>query len=155
MSIACEDSEGALAGCVLDPSRNELFTAARGQGSQLNGEAVAVSKRGELGHALMATGFNYDRELRGSQARQLAGVISEVRDVRRCGAASIDLAWVSCGRLDGFYEAGLGPWDWAAGSLLVREAGGTFARIPSPHGVEQIVAGNAALGRQLERLAST
>ena len=153
VSVACEDEGGPLVGCVFDPKHDELFLAARGEGASLNGAAIEVSNRGELAKALVATGFNYDGELRRSQARQLSELISHVRDVRRGGAASLDLAWVACGRLDGFYEAGLGRWDWAAGSLLVREAGGSFRRAPSPHGVEQVVATNAALGDELEALA--
>lgn len=154
VSIACEDADGALVGCILDPSRDELFAAARGRGASLNGEPVTVSSREELAHSLIATGFHYDSELRRAQADQLAGLIESVRDVRRCGAASLDLAWVACGRLDGFYEAGLGRWDWAAGSLLVREAGGSFARSTGPHGAEQLIAANDAIGAELEQLVS-
>ena len=115
ISIACEDVEGPLAACVLDPKRDELFTATRGGGTQLNRQSVVVSARDDISRALVATGFNYDSALRRSQAEQLVTLISSVRDVRRGGAASLDLAWVACGRLDGFYEAGLGRWDWAAG----------------------------------------
>ncbi len=154
VSIACHDSTGPLVGCVLDPSRDELFSAARGEGSRLNGELIAVSERGNLAHALIATGFNYDGDMRRSQAAQLATIIDQVRDVRRGGAASLDLAWVAAGRVDGFYEAGLGPWDWAAGALLVSEAGGTFAHAPSPHGPDQLVATNGKLGAELQRLVS-
>jgi myo-inositol-1(or 4)-monophosphatase len=154
VSIACEDADGALVGCILDPSRDELFTAARDLGAALNGEPIRVSSRVELAHSLIATGFNYDSGLRRAQADQLAGLIESVRDIRRCGAASLDLAWVACGRLDGFYEAGLGRWDWAAGSLLVREAGGSFALSSGPHGVEQVIAANGVLGAELEQLVS-
>ena len=154
VSIACEDADGALVACVLDPTRDELFTAARGEGARLNGRPITVSARAELAHALIATGFNYDSGLRRSQAEQLASLIAEVRDVRRAGAASLDLAWVASGRLDGFYEAGLGRWDWAAGSLLVREAGGTFTHAPGPHGVDQIVATNGLLAHEIESLVT-
>lgn len=154
VSIACNDSTGPLVGCVLDPSRDELFSATRGEGSRLNGEIIAVSDRDSLAHALIATGFNYDSEIRLSQAAQLVTIIDQVRDVRRGGAASLDLAWVAAGRLDGFYEAGLEPWDWAAGALLVSEAGGTFAHAPSPHGPDQLVATNGKLGARLQRIVS-
>ncbi len=154
VSIACEDDAGPLVGCVFDASRDELFAAARGGGARLNGEPAAVSQRAVLAEALVATGFNYDATLRRSQVAQLQTLIGSVRDVRRCGAASLDLAWVACGRLDGFYEAGLGRWDWAAGSLLVREAGGWFGHGESPHGIDQVMAANAALGDTLERLVS-
>lgn len=154
VSIACDDEDGPLVACVLDPSRDEIFTATRSQATLVNSIPVSVSSRADLAHALVATGFNYDSELRRSQASQLAQVIGEVRDVRRGGAAALDLAWVAAGRFDGFYEAGLGWWDWAAGSLLVTAAGGSFVRAPSPHGVEQVVAANAVLGPELERLVT-
>lgn len=154
VSIGCEDDEGPLVGCVLDPNRNELFTATRGGGARLNEREIAVSTRGELSEALVATGFNYDSMVRELQARHLTGLIGEVRDIRRGGAASLDLAWVAAGRLDGFYEAGLGWWDWAAGSLLVREAGGSFAVATGPRGMKQVIASNAALGSKLERLVT-
>ncbi|MGI9657445.1 MAG: inositol monophosphatase family protein [Gaiellaceae bacterium] len=155
VSIACEDADGPLVGCIVDPKRNECFTAERGGGAQLNGVPMAVSPRADVSRALVATGFNYDAKLRRTQAEQLARLIGSVRDVRRFGAASLDLAWVACGRFDGFYEAGLGRWDWAAGALLVREAGGAVAHVPSPHGGEQLLATNGALHAELERLVTS
>ena len=152
VSIACEGADGPLAGCVFDPSRAEAFVATRGGGAALNGTAIAATARSDLGTALVATGFGYDADARASQARQLAELMSKVRDIRRAGAASLDLAWVACGRLDAFYEAGLGPWDWAAGSLLVEEAGGLFSRGPSAHGPDQILACGPGLHRALAAL---
>ncbi len=123
VSIACEDSEGLLAAAVYDPSRNETFTAARGQGAWLNGDRIAVTEA-SFDRALIATGFAYDAEVRVGQGHVLAELLGVVRDVRRVGAAALDLAWTACGRFDGFYEFDLKPWDVAAGSLLVTEAGG-------------------------------
>ena len=154
VSIACEDAEGPLVACVFEPKRSELFSAARGSGTQLNGLEVRVSTRDDISHALVATGLSYDGALRSAQAEQLATLIARVRDVRRCGAASLELASVACGRLEGFYEAGLGRWDWAAGALLVSEAGGTFTRAASPHGLEQVVASNGELQPEPERLVT-
>ena len=94
----------------------------------------------ELGQALVATGFGYDAERRAKQAARVVEVIPKIRDIRRGGAAAIDIAWVACGRLDGYWESGLNAWDWAAGSLLVTEAGGFWSCQPGPLGVEQAVA---------------
>jgi myo-inositol-1(or 4)-monophosphatase len=153
VSIACEDAEGLAAACVLDPLRDELFVAARGGGTTLNGRPVQVSAVDDLGLALVATGFAYDAAFRREQALLLADVIDAVRDVRRLGSAALDLAWVACGRLEGYYEV-VAPWDRAAGALLVQEAGGRVVLEPGPGGRPQIVAANAALLAGLARLVS-
>ena len=106
------------------PTRGETFTAARGAGARLDGAPIAVSGATELASALIATGFSYVAEVRRAQAAELATILPSVRDIRRGGSAAVDLASVACGRVDGFYEVGLNPWDLAAGALLVREAGG-------------------------------
>jgi fructose-1,6-bisphosphatase/inositol monophosphatase family enzyme len=129
VSVALEDPDGAVAGVVLDPVRDELFAARRGAGTTLNGAPVRVRDGTPLERSLVATGFSYDRDRRAEQARVLGRVLPRVRDVRRAGAAALDLAWVSAGRLDGYYERGLQPWDWAAGRLLVAEAGGAVAEL--------------------------
>jgi myo-inositol-1(or 4)-monophosphatase len=136
VSVALEDAQGALAGVVLDPVRDELFTAERNRGTTLNGEQVRVRGATELGRALVATGFSYEPERRAEQAEVALNVLPKVRDLRRAGSAALDLAWVSAGRLDGFYERGVKPWDWAAGRLLVDEAGGATMDIPGePYGL--------------------
>lgn len=132
VSIAAEDGRGPLAGVIYDPNRDETFTAARGNGAFLNGEPIRVSGRDDLGTALIATGFEYDRELRSFQARVVADVIPAVRDIRRAGSAALDLASVACGRVDGYYESSTERWDKAAGSLLVEEAGGVVTELPNP-----------------------
>ena len=124
VSVALEDGDGALAGVVHDPTRDETFCAARGEGAELNGEPIRVRDHDDLATALVATGFGYDPERRAAQADVLLRILPRVRDIRRAGAAALDLAWLAAGRLDGYYERGLNPWDWAAGSLLVTEAGG-------------------------------
>jgi myo-inositol-1(or 4)-monophosphatase len=126
VSVALEDGAGGLAGVVHDPVRGETFAASRGLGSRLNGEPIRVNETERLGSALIATGFGYDSERRRAQAERLVGVIPNVRDLRRAGAAALDLCWVAAGRLDGYYERGLKPWDWAAGRLIVAEAGGAL-----------------------------
>lgn len=151
VSIAVEDAEGAVAGCVFDPSRGELFAAARRAGTTLNGRPVRVSGAADLSRSLVATGFAYNRERRVEQARVALGVVAAVRDVRRLGAAALDLAWVACGRLDGYFETGLNPWDIAAGSLLVAEAGGVVTLEPQGDS-ELIVAAAPAIHARLRGL---
>lgn len=135
VSIAVEDSDGAVAGVVYDPNRDELFAAERGEGATLNGEPIQVTDRAELSSALIGTGFSYDPEVRDSQAVTLSRVLPRVRDVRRAGSAAIDLATLACGRFDGFYEAPMEAWDRAAGVLLVREAGGVVSELSAPKGL--------------------
>jgi myo-inositol-1(or 4)-monophosphatase len=129
VSVAVEDDAGSVAGVVLDPVRDELFAAERGSGATLDGVRIRIRESTPLERSLVATGFSYDARRRTEQARVLERVIPHVRDVRRGGAAALDLAWVAAGRLDGYYERGLKPWDWAAGRLLVAEAGGTVTEL--------------------------
>jgi len=113
-------------GVVYDPLRQELFTATRGQGAHLEGRRIRVSGQKQLERALVGTGFPYrqaDHEI-GPYMNMLGKVIPSTAGVRRPGAAALDLAYVAAGRLDAFWETGLAPWDIAAGSLLIREAGG-------------------------------
>ncbi len=123
VSIACEDRDSAIAGIVLDPIREERFTATRSGPARLNGETITASSRGDLATAMVATGFSYDADLRARQAAVLSRVLPRVRDIRRAGAAAIDLCWTACGRYDAYYERGLHAWDLAAGELIARRAG--------------------------------
>lgn len=123
VSIALEGASGGLVGVVHDPLRRETFTAIRNEGAQLNGTPIAVSSVERLETALIGTGFGYAAERRAEQAAVVARVLPRVRDIRRAGAAALDLCMVACGRLDGYYERGLNAWDWAAGSLIASEAG--------------------------------
>jgi fructose-1,6-bisphosphatase/inositol monophosphatase family enzyme len=152
VSIALEDGDGGAVGVVHDPVRGETFSAARGLGARLDGEPIEVGAADGLGSALIATGFSYDSDQRRSQSELLVGVLPRVRDIRRAGAASLDMAWVATGRLDGYYERGLKPWDWAAGRLLVSEAGGTLRELPGdPAG---LVAGSHSLVDELYALVA-
>jgi myo-inositol-1(or 4)-monophosphatase len=123
VSVACENATGTLAGVVLDPLREECFAATRGGEPTLNGEPIQASQRTDLATAMVATGFAYDPNVRERQAAVVAGVLPRVRDIRRVGAAALDLAWCACGRFDAYYERGLHPWDHAAGSLIASRAG--------------------------------
>jgi len=124
VSVAVHDDEGALAGVVFDPLRDELFAAARGGGPPaVNGERVRGSAQDRLDTALVATGFAYDAAVRELQAAVVAELLPRVRDVRRMGSAALDLAWTAAGRYDAFYERGIQIWDIAAGTLLCEAAG--------------------------------
>lgn len=123
VSIAVVDDTGPLVGVVRDPERAETFSARRGAGASRDGEPIRLATPPPLPESLIGTGFGYDPELRARQARLLATVLPNVRDIRRAGSAALDLCSVACGRLDGYYEAGLNPWDSAAGALVAAEAG--------------------------------
>jgi myo-inositol-1(or 4)-monophosphatase len=152
VSVALHDGDGAVVGVVYDPLRAEAFRATRGGGCELNGEPVRVREQTDLAHALVATGFGYEPERRARQAQVAERVLPRVRDIRRAGAAALDLAWLAAGRLDGYYERGLSPWDWGAGRLLVQEAGGVVEELPGePLG---LVAANEALLPQLSELVA-
>lgn len=133
VSIGAHDGDGAVAGAVYVPSTGELFSAHRGGGATCDGVAIEPRPTSQLGEALVATGFSYHAERRRSQARRVSDLLPRVRDVRRLGAAAVDLCWVACGRLDAYYEQHLNPWDTAAGTLIAQEAGcrvGDFAGGP-------------------------
>jgi len=124
VSIAAEVDGRPVAGVVVDPLGGDEFCAAHGHGTTRNGVPVRVSAVDEPARALVATGFSYDPDDRRRQASTLVEVLPRVRDIRRMGGAATDLASVSCGRVDAYYERGINHWDRAAGALLVTEAGG-------------------------------
>ncbi len=123
VSVAAARGDEVLAGVVVDPLHGDTFAAARGRGATRNGAPVHCSAADDLATALVATGFSYDPARRGRQARVLAEVLPRIRDIRRMGAAAVDLCSVACGRVDAFWEKGLQPWDHAAGALIAAEAG--------------------------------
>ena len=125
-------------GVVYDPVREELFTASRGKGAFLNNQRIRVASRNGLDGAILATAFPFRRrEMLPRYARIFQSVFSKVEDFRRAGTASLDLAWVAAGRMDGFFEIGLNAWDVAAGALLVREAGGVVLDFDGNDAVEE------------------
>ncbi|MCU1485794.1 MAG: inositol monophosphatase [Actinomycetia bacterium] len=123
VSIAVEVDGVTEVGVVVDAARGETFTAVRGGGAHLDGRPLRCTATDRLATALVGTGFSYDAERRARQGAVVAQVLPLVRDIRRVGAAAIDLCWVAAGRLDAFYEKGLAPWDLGAGSLVAAEAG--------------------------------
>ncbi|HEV8671113.1 MAG TPA: inositol monophosphatase family protein [Candidatus Limnocylindria bacterium] len=133
--ICLADLQGALAGLVYDPVRDELFGAERGAGAWVSRSGGAprglrTTDVADLASTLVATGFAYVAEDRAEQARILTRVLGEVRDLRRNGSAALDLAWVGTGRFDAYFESVDKPWDWMAGALIVREAGGRVTELP-------------------------
>jgi myo-inositol-1(or 4)-monophosphatase len=129
VSIALEREGLPVLGVVNDPVHEELFTAIGGGGARRNGAPIRPSRTTELGSALVATGFSYDPRRREAQGAVLAAVIDHIRDIRRMGAAAVDLCSVACGRVDAFYERGLKHWDMSAGALIAAEAGARVAAI--------------------------
>ena len=124
VSIAAEVEGRPVAGVVVDPLGGDEFCASAGHGTTRNGDPVSVSAEDDPARDLVATGFSYDPDERRRQAAVLVEVLPRIRDVRRMGGAATDLASVSCGRVDAYFERGLNHWDRAAGTLLVAEAGG-------------------------------
>ena len=129
VSVALEDAEGGLVGVVHSPIHGETFRAVRGQGAFLGERGLTVRPPRPLEQSLVSTGFSYEPARRAVQADVIRELLPRARDIRRAGAAALDLAWVAAGRVDAFFERGLQHWDWAAGRLLVEEAGGTIATL--------------------------
>ena len=125
VSIGLLDKGEPVVGVIHDPLRDETFTAAVGSGARLNGQPIQVSRAQTLGDAFLATGFPYDRRIApDNNVERLDRLLRRCQGVRRAGAATLDLAYVACGRFDGYWEIKLNPWDVTAGILIVREAGG-------------------------------
>ena len=124
VTLALEHNGEIVVGVTFDPTRNELFAAERGSGATLNNKPIRVSETQELKDALLVTGFPYDTRERENFARHFTGFTQKSRGIRRDGSAAIDMAYVACGRFDGFWEEGLHAWDVAAGVLFIEEAGG-------------------------------
>ena len=130
VSIGLEADRRVQVGVVFDPNRDELFVAEHGRGATVNGQPLAASATATLGESLLATGFPYNvRETADNNLREYAAFAVRTRGVRRMGSAVLYLAWLATGRLDGYWELTLGPWDAAAGSLLVEEAGGRVTNL--------------------------
>ena len=130
VSIGLEADRQMQVGVVFDPNRDELFVAERGRGATVNDQPLGVSPTATLGESLLATGFPYNvRETADNNLREYAAFTVRTRGVRRMGSAVLYLAWLAAGRLDGYWELRLGPWDAAAGSLLVEEAGGRVTNL--------------------------
>ena len=161
VSIALVDNGEPTDAVIFDPLRNDLFTASRGAGAQLNERRIRVADRKELAGAMITTGFPpRERARAGAQLECVRELLVHAEDIRRTGSAALDLAYVACGRSDAYFEAGVKDWDIAAGVLLVREAGGKVCdfrgaargkidgRTALPR---QIVAGNLKVAEALQK----
>jgi len=138
---------------VYDPLRDELYTASKGDGAFLNDRRIRVSKRDNLGGAMIATGFPYrQRAHLGPQLDMTRAILGQAEDIRRSGSAALDLAYTAAGRYDGYFEIGLKPWDMAAGVLLVREAGGRYCDFAGRDGIPasgNLIAGNLNVAKAM------
>jgi myo-inositol-1(or 4)-monophosphatase len=155
VSIALECKGVLEVGVVYDPMRDEMFAAERGEGATLNDRQIRVSQVDELSQAMVCTGFPYNVRERPDFAREFAKFTMEAQAVRRDGSAALDLAYVACGRFDGFWEDGLNPWDIAAGALLIFEARGkvtTFKDQPLDIYNEQVLASNGLIHEAMMRV---
>jgi myo-inositol-1(or 4)-monophosphatase len=145
VSIALEYEGEVTLGLVYDPLREEIYTAQKECGAYLNGTSFRVSSTTELSGCLISTGFPFrKKEIIDDYLKLFKNILYKVSDIRRAGSAAIDLAHIACGRCDGFFEVGLSPWDIAAGSLIIREAGGVVTDFSG--GGDYLLTGNIVAG---------
>ncbi|MGN6237977.1 inositol monophosphatase family protein [Dyella sp. KULCS107] len=153
VSIALLEKGVPMHGVVFDPLRDELFTASKGDGAFLNDRRMRVSKRENLGGAVIATGFPYrQRAHLNPQLDMTRAILGQAEDIRRSGSAALDLAYTAAGRYDGYFEIGLKPWDMAAGVLLVHEAGGRYCDFAGRDGIPasgNLIAGNLNVAKAM------
>ncbi|MGN6226586.1 MAG: inositol monophosphatase family protein [Dyella sp.] len=153
VSIALLEKGVPMHGVVFDPLRDELFTASKGDGAFLNDRRMRVSKRENLGGAVIATGFPYrQRAHLNPQLDMTRAILGQAEDIRRSGSAALDLAYTAAGRYDGYFEIGLKPWDMAAGVLLVHEAGGRYCDFAGRDGIPDsgnLIAGNLNVAKAM------
>lgn len=158
VSIGFRDHGDLVYGVVYDPLRDEMFTASKGDGAFLNDRRIRVTKRESLAGAMLGTGFPYrQRRHLGPQLDMMRALLGEAEDIRRTGSAALDLAYVAAGRLDGYFEPGLNPWDMAAGVLLVREAGGQCTDFAGKAGMPEngnLIAGNHFVAAAMAKIIS-
>jgi myo-inositol-1(or 4)-monophosphatase len=156
VSIARESAGRVTEAVIYQPLTEELFYAELGRGAFLNGKKVQVSHTSELDHCFFATGFTHEdkRSLGSGELETFFEIAQRVRSIRRLGSAALDLAYVACGRFDGFWQKGLSPWDTAAGSLMVREAGGCvfdFEENEHHPSSPSLWASNARISQKIQR----
>jgi myo-inositol-1(or 4)-monophosphatase len=153
ISIALAVRDTVVLGIILDPINDELYAAVSGQGAQRNGQPIRVSSTRTIADSLLATGFPYDvQDIFESVMVRYASCLKATQGMRRLGSAALDLCYVACGRVEGFWEQGLKPWDSAAGALMVAEAGGrvtTFADRPYRVEAPEILATNGLIHKDM------
>jgi myo-inositol-1(or 4)-monophosphatase len=154
VSVAVEDSGGALVGVVHSPTNGRTYHAIRGVGAAVDGRPLRVNDPVPMERALIATGFGYSAERRRDQGAVISALLPRIRDIRRIGSAALDLCAVAAGAVDGYFEEGVQAWDVAAGGLIAREAGALYA-VVTPTGAETgaLAAGPALFGQLRDALA--
>jgi myo-inositol-1(or 4)-monophosphatase len=151
ISIAAVIQKETIVGVVYDPTLDETFAAIRGHGATVNGNAITCSTA-SLAKAIIGTGFSYSSVQRARQAEVLLSLLPAVGDIRRPGSAAVSLCWVACGRLDAFFEEGLKPWDFAAGSLVALEAGADIHGAEIDQSAELVLASAPSITPGLRRI---
>ena len=154
ISIAVEAEGDIVAGVVADLSSKDTFDAVKGQGSRCNNEIITVNDNDSLESAIVTTGFSYRPERREIQGGMLHHILPRIGDIRRFGSAALDLCWLAAGRVDAFYEEGLNLWDYAAGSLIVSEAGGTVRTVNLTNDINLLTATNGRLEKEFQILVN-
>jgi myo-inositol-1(or 4)-monophosphatase len=145
ISIGLEHKGEVILGVILDPLRDELFTAIKGRGTLLNGKPVRISSIPTMRESLLSTGFPFrNKEMIGPYLDLFRALFNRISDMRRAGSAALDLAYVAAGRCDGFFEIGLSPWDIAAGSIMIKEAGGIISDFSGSS--DYLITGNVVAG---------
>ena len=153
VSIAATRDGSVVAGAVVDILGRDVFSAARGQGARLDGSSISPSTATALADSLIGTGFSYTADGRAAEAEYLARVLPAGRDIRCFGSAALNLCWVACGRLDGFYQRNMQPWDFAAGEIIAAEAHARISRPRAENG-QLMVASGPGIHDELVRLVS-
>jgi myo-inositol-1(or 4)-monophosphatase len=158
VSIALEEAGKVILGVVYDPVRDEIFVAEKGKGAYLNGRKIHVSNTRFLSHSMLATGFTYGvKGARNKNIRNFSIFLVQAQAVRRAGSAALDMCYVACGRFEGFWEADLKPWDTAAASLIVAEAGGSVTKYNGSgysHYDNEVLATNSLIHKQMKKILS-
>lgn len=152
VSLGLQYREETILGVVYAPYFNELYTAIKGEGACFNGQAIHVSAKEDLAHAILGTGFPYDKDVNpDNNATNVAAILPSIRGLRRMGSAAYDLCCVAAGWLDGYWELALQPWDMCAGALIVEEAGGVVCPFRTDRG-QSIIAGNTPLVEKISEI---
>ena len=152
VSIGLEDAQTPVVGVVFDPMRDELFSAYKGGGATLNGQPIHISAIDQLITSLLATGFSYNLDFRKRQTAAWSDLLTRVQAIRQTGSSALNLCYIAAGRLDGYWERGIAPWDVSAGTVIVTEAGGTvsdFRGGPFRSDRREIVVSNGLLHDQI------
>ncbi|MFC2074686.1 inositol monophosphatase family protein [Bdellovibrionota bacterium] len=160
ISIGVEVKGELAVGVIYVPKLNEMFVGVRGEGSTLNDQKIKVSETSSVKDSVLATGFSYVKSMKtiGGEIERLGNVLQKARAVRRMGSAAIDLAFVACGRYDGFWEAGLSPWDVAAGAVIVEEAGGKITKLSGEKFdpfIPELIASNGFIHEEFQKILET